>query len=89
MLVLLASRGWAAQREASAPGPRVTISSDFRPLDVIPVKGVRPGDPPEKCSGPDDVQSRVRFLLYTNELDVEGWWLPPAPSPTSPTSRTP
>ncbi len=72
VLVLLASRGWAAQRHASAPRPRVIISSDFPPLDVIPVKGVRPGDPPEKCSDPDDVQSMVRFLLYTNELDVEG-----------------
>jgi len=51
--------------------PRVIISSDFPPLDVIPVRGVKPGDPPEKCSDPDDVQSMVRFLLYSNELDVE------------------
>jgi hypothetical protein len=52
--------------------PRVIISSDFPPLDVIPVKGARKGDPPEKCSDPDDVQSMVRFLLYVNEFDVEG-----------------
>lgn len=52
--------------------PRVIISSDFPPLDVIPVRGVKPGDPPEKCSDPDDVQSMVRFLLYANELEIEG-----------------
>ena len=48
------------------------ISTDFPPLDVIPVKAARQGDPPEKCSDPDDVQSMVRFLLYANEFDVEG-----------------
>jgi hypothetical protein len=51
---------------------RVVISTDFPPLDVIPVRGARKGDPPEKCSDPDDVQSMVRFLLYANEFDVEG-----------------
>lgn len=51
---------------------RLIISTDFPPPDVIPVKGVRSGDPPEKCSDPDDVQSMVRFLLYTNEFEVEG-----------------
>ena len=54
------------------PQPRVIISTDFPPLDVIPVKGVKKGDPPERCSDPDDVQSMVRFLLYTNEFEVEG-----------------
>lgn len=52
--------------------PRVIVSTDFPPLDVIPVKAVQRGDPPEKCSDPDDVQSMVRFLLYTNDFDVEG-----------------
>jgi hypothetical protein len=52
--------------------PRVVVSTDFPPLDVIPVKGVTPGDPPAKCSDPDDVQSMVRFLLYANEFEVEG-----------------
>ena len=52
--------------------PRVVVSTDFPPLDVIPVKGVRPGDPPEQCSDPDDVQSMVRFLLYANAFEVEG-----------------
>src|SRR5512146_690826 len=57
---------------AAAKRPRVVISTDFPPLDVIPVRGARRGDPPEKCSDPDDVQSMVRFLLYANEFDVEG-----------------
>ncbi|HHU95972.1 MAG: DUF1593 domain-containing protein [Bacteroidota bacterium] len=38
---------------------RVIISSDFPPFPVT-------------NSDPDDVQSMVRFLLYTNEFDVEG-----------------
>ena len=57
---------------AKATAPRVIVSTDFPPLDVIPVKGVKPGDPAEKCSDPDDVQSMVRFLLYANEFEVEG-----------------
>ncbi len=55
-----------------SPPPRVIVSTDFPPLDVIPVKGVKKGDPPEKCSDSDDVQSMVRFLLYANEFEVEG-----------------
>jgi len=62
----------AADGSAKSKALRVIISTDFPPLDVIPVKGVRPGDPPEKCSDPDDVQSMVRFLLYANEFEVEG-----------------
>lgn len=58
--------------ESLAGVPRVIVSTDFPPLDVIPVKAVKAGDPPEKCSDPDDVQSMVRFLLYSNEFDVEG-----------------
>jgi len=50
--------------------PRVIVMTDFPPLDVIPVKATY--GPPEKRSDPDDVQSMVRFLLYTNEFDVEG-----------------
>ena len=49
---------------------RVIISSDFPPLDVIPI-GAGHG-PAEKRSDPDDVQSMVRFLLYTNDFDVDG-----------------
>ncbi|MGC8989176.1 MAG: nucleoside hydrolase-like domain-containing protein, partial [Verrucomicrobiia bacterium] len=76
---LLATLGWGQEATPKAPSgpvksppPRVIISTDFPPLDVIPVKGVKKGDPPEKCSDPDDVQSMVRFLLYANEFDVEG-----------------
>lgn len=49
---------------------RIIISSDFPPLDVIP--GGAGYGPAEKRSDPDDIQSMVRFLLYTNELAVEG-----------------
>jgi len=49
---------------------RVIISSDFPPLDVIP--GGAGYGPAEKRSDPDDIQSMVRFLLYSNEFDVEG-----------------
>jgi hypothetical protein len=38
---------------------RVMVSSDFPPIPVT-------------NSDPDDVQSMVRFLLYSNEFDVEG-----------------
>lgn len=38
---------------------RVIISTDFPPIPVT-------------RSDPDDVQSMVRFLLYSNEFDVEG-----------------
>ena len=38
---------------------RVIISSDFPPFPVT-------------NSDPDDLQSMVRFLLYTSEFDVEG-----------------
>jgi len=48
---------------------RVIISTDFPPLDVIP--GDDCTGPANKCSDPDDIQSMVRFLLYTNEFDVE------------------
>ncbi len=49
------------------PRPRVVVMSDFPPLDVI----IGPG-PANKRSDPDDIQSMVRFLLYTNEFDVQG-----------------
>jgi hypothetical protein len=77
MLVFLAGSGLAAEPgastakpDASASRPRVIITSDFPPVDVIPI-GAGSG-PAEKRSDPDDVQSMVRFLLYTNDLDVEG-----------------
>ncbi|MCR9064391.1 MAG: DUF1593 domain-containing protein [Cytophagales bacterium] len=65
-----ASVGINEGSEKVIPKPRVVIMSDFPPLDVIPVKA--PYGPAEKRSDPDDIQSMVRFLLYTNELEVEG-----------------
>lgn len=50
--------------------PCVVILSDFPPLDTIP-GGAGHGSP-NKRSDTDDLQSMVRFLLYTNEFDVEG-----------------
>lgn len=46
---------------------RVVISSDFPPLDVC-----MSGCAADHTSDPDDVQSMVRFLLCSNEFDVEG-----------------
>lgn len=50
--------------------PRVVIMTDFPPVDVIP-GGMGFGSA-EKRSDSDDVQSMIRFLLYTNDFDVEG-----------------
>lgn len=49
---------------------RIVIMTDFPPVDVVP-GGMGFGSP-ERRSDSDDVQSMVRFLLYTNEFDVEG-----------------
>ncbi len=49
---------------------RVVISTDFPPLDVIP--GGAGYGPADRRSDPDDVQSMVRFLLYTDNFDVDG-----------------
>jgi hypothetical protein len=65
-----ASNGNKTDADKDTLRPRVIVMSDFPPIDVIPVKA--PYGPPEKRSDPDDVQSMVRFLLYTNEFDVEG-----------------
>jgi len=44
------------------------MSSDFPPIGVV-----KSGDVPNtQKSDPDDMQSMVRFLLYSNEFDVEG-----------------
>ncbi|MFO1001293.1 MAG: DUF1593 domain-containing protein [Planctomycetaceae bacterium] len=46
---------------------RVVVSTDFPPIGVV-----KAGDVPnDQKSDPDDMQSMVRFLLYTNEFDVE------------------
>ncbi len=61
----------ASESSALTAKPRVIVTTDFPPLDVVPIKAP-PGGPPEKRSDPDDIQSMVRFLLYSNEFDVEG-----------------
>ncbi len=46
--------------------------TDFPPINVLPGSTYREGEPREMYSDPDDVQSLIRLLLYTNELEVEG-----------------
>jgi hypothetical protein len=50
--------------------PRVIVLTDFPPLDVIPIKANY--GPDSMRSDPDDIQSMVRFLLYSDDVDVEG-----------------
>lgn len=71
ILALLLLLPWTlfASPSADSLKPRVIISTDFPPLDVIP--GGDCNGPDHKCSDPDDVQSIVRFLQYSNEFDVE------------------
>ncbi|MGA9659045.1 MAG: DUF1593 domain-containing protein [Asticcacaulis sp.] len=52
--------------------PRILVMSDFPPVNVIPVKACKNTDPPQMCSDPDDVQSMVRLLVYSNEVEIEG-----------------
>ena len=73
----IASLIYRSIEHSVTPGPdstggklRVVISSDFPPLDVIP--GGAGYGPADKRSDPDDIQSMVRFLLYTDDFDVEG-----------------
>ena len=51
--------------------PRVIILTDFPPIDVIPGKAFKQGEPREKYSDPDDIQSMIRLLLYANDLEIE------------------
>ena len=46
--------------------------TDFPPINVRPGSTYKEGEPREMYSDPDDVQSLIRLLLYTNDLDVEG-----------------
>jgi hypothetical protein len=54
-----------------AAAPRVIILTDFPPVDVIPGKAFKQGEPREQYSDPDDVQSMIRLLLYANDLEIE------------------
>ena len=62
--------GIKTDSDKNSTKPRVIIMTDFPPLDVIPVKASYGA--PEKLSDPDDIQSMIRFLLYTNDFDVDG-----------------
>jgi hypothetical protein len=64
------SHSQASLSNARPAKPRVIVTSDFPPMDVIPI-GASYG-PLEKRSDPDDVQSMVRLLLYGNDLEIEG-----------------
>jgi hypothetical protein len=66
----LVGYGQVADKRFDHTAPRVIITSDFPPLDVIPAKECT--GPANRCSDPDDIQSMVRFLLYANDIDVEG-----------------
>ncbi len=57
--------------EQTATAPRVIAMTDFPPIGVFPGSTFKQGDPPEKYSDPDDVQSMIRLLLYANELEIE------------------
>ena len=64
LLLLISNFAYPALR------PRVVIMTDFPPIDVIP--GGYGYGAADKRSDSDDTQSMVRFLLYSNEFDVEG-----------------
>jgi hypothetical protein len=59
----------AAAATQTAFRPRVIISTDFPPVRGIAV--AKEGERLDYRSDPDDIQSMVRFLLYTNDFDVE------------------
>jgi hypothetical protein len=65
--------GFVASAVEPAARLRVIISTDFPPTNVVPVKAYVNGVTPRaQCSDPDDVQSMVRFLMYSDEFVVEG-----------------
>lgn len=66
----LAIQARAAEHTPSNSRPRLLITTDFPPPDVIP--GGAGHGPAEKRSDPDDIQSMVRLLLYINDLELEG-----------------
>lgn len=52
--------------------PRVIILTDFPPINVRAGSTFKIGKPLRMYSDPDDVQSMVRLLLFSNDLDIEG-----------------
>ena len=55
----------------SSAKPRVIAMTDFPPINVIPGSTFKEGEPREMYSDPDDVQSLIRLLLYSNDLEIE------------------
>ncbi len=68
--LLLIITAFLVVNELTPAQPRVVITTDFPPVDVYP-GGAGYGSP-EKRSDTDDIQSMIRFLLYSNEFEVEG-----------------
>lgn len=59
LFTVLKAEQLTAQKSESGKIRRIIISTDFPPFPVT-------------NSDPDDVQSMVRFLLYSNEFNIEG-----------------
>lgn len=72
VLLLAIPAGATEETEAPATAPktrmRVIMSSDFPPIGVVKSGHV----PNTMKSDPDDARSMVRFLVCSNEFDVEG-----------------
>jgi hypothetical protein len=64
VLVMLAS---IINMLAAAEKLRVVVTTDFPPIGVVKGGNV----PNDQKSDPDDMQSIVRYLLYSNEFDTE------------------
>ena len=68
--IILLLTAFLVVNEFTKAQPRVVIATDFPPVDVYP--GGAGYGPSEKRSDTDDIQSMIRFLLYSNEFKIEG-----------------
>lgn len=59
MLLIVVAISFLSVNNIIAEKYRVIVTTDFPPIPVV-------------NSDPDDVQSMIRFLLYSNEFDIEG-----------------
>ncbi len=64
-LIVFATTGFARPRIIISTDP-IELNENYRYVD----EDIYPGDP--ETGDPDDLQSLVRFLLYSNEFEVEG-----------------
>jgi hypothetical protein len=61
--------------ETGGTAPRVIVSSDFPPLDVIPGKACG-SSPPERCSDPDErFLGKLRLFLIAKQDGTAQWLL--------------